>query len=173
MARRMDKENIREIRIDPVVPTQSVLISTSRGKRPGRERPARTRIAHSHDRTCPFCRGNEHLTPSALLQVPESEEWGIRIVENLYPVLDDEKIENVEKNMALVDDNIKKKERKKGRKKKRKKKRTTIPEIKLFTAEGNVFIGKILRETEDALFIKTMSGKVKIEKSRIEKREKL
>ena len=88
----MNKENIREIRINPIVPTESVLISTSRGKRPRKDEPFISRNNRDYVHTCPFCRGNEHLTPASLLQVPESEKWDIRIIENLYPVLDDDSL---------------------------------------------------------------------------------
>jgi len=43
-----------------------------------------------HVDTCPFCRGNEQMTPAAVFQEPVSGEWKIRIVENLYPILDDD-----------------------------------------------------------------------------------
>lgn len=86
----MNYEKIREIRVDPVVPSKSVLISTARGKRPlgGEQSPARD--IREHVESCPFCRGNEHLTPPSSCQRPETGEWQIRIVENLYPILDDE-----------------------------------------------------------------------------------
>jgi UDPglucose--hexose-1-phosphate uridylyltransferase len=92
MATSMDNDNIREIRIDPIVPTQSVLISTSRGRRPLMNEPILHRDELDYVQTCPFCRGNEHLTPPSLLQVPESGKWDIRVVENLYPVLDDDRL---------------------------------------------------------------------------------
>ncbi len=86
----MDDKNIREIRIDPIVPSQSVLISTARGKRPRKNEEKVERDTREHVESCPFCRGNEHLTPPASLQVPLTGEWDIRIVENLYPILDDD-----------------------------------------------------------------------------------
>ena len=88
----MNKEirEIREIRIDPIVPTESVLISTARGNRPARKEQLAPRDARAHVDTCPFCRGNEHMTPPALASYPEQEHWDIRMVENLYPVLGDE-----------------------------------------------------------------------------------
>ena len=39
-------------------------------------------------RTCPFCEGNESATPKALLTIPpESSDWRVRVVPNLYPAL--------------------------------------------------------------------------------------
>ncbi|MDH4320233.1 MAG: DUF4921 family protein [Desulfobulbaceae bacterium] len=81
---------VREIRIDPVVPTQSVLISTARGNRPRRDEQPVARDMRSIVETCPFCRGNEHLTPPVAMQVPAAGEWAIRVVKNPYPVLADD-----------------------------------------------------------------------------------
>jgi UDPglucose--hexose-1-phosphate uridylyltransferase len=86
----MDHKDIREIRLDPIVPTQSVLISTARGKRPRQDESPLARDVREYVETCPFCRGNEHLTPPVSFQVPATEKWDIRIVENLYPILDDD-----------------------------------------------------------------------------------
>ena len=88
----MDDKDIREIRIDLTVPTKSVLISTARGKRPRKEETPISRDVREHVETCPFCLGNENQTPPASLQLPATGKWDIRIVENLYPMLDDEPI---------------------------------------------------------------------------------
>jgi len=85
----MDHDNIREIRIDPIVPTQSVLISTARGKRPRQDESPLPRDVREHVEACPFCPGNEHLTPPSIFQIPATQKWDIRIIENLYPILDD------------------------------------------------------------------------------------
>lgn len=83
-------EVIREIRVNPVVPSESVLIATARSLRPKhREAPA------EHDSRpfvpeCPFCPGNESLTPPEILAMPATGPWAVRIVRNLYPVLGDE-----------------------------------------------------------------------------------
>lgn len=82
---------IREIRINPVVPGESVLIATARSLRPKKEEPPAPHDGRSHVETCPFCRGNESKTPPPIAQVPASGEWRLRIVENLYPVLGDDK----------------------------------------------------------------------------------
>lgn len=42
---------------------------------------------HQHLAACPFCRGNEHLTPATIFQATEAGAWQIRIIENLYPIL--------------------------------------------------------------------------------------
>ena len=38
---------------------------------------------------CPFCAGNEALTPPAVLQVPATGRWQARIIPNRYPVVED------------------------------------------------------------------------------------
>lgn len=81
----------REIRINPIVPAESVLIATSRSMRPKKEEEAAPRDTRKHAEKCPFCYGNEDKTPPEIARVPESGDWQIRIVENLYPVLGDDR----------------------------------------------------------------------------------
>jgi len=81
------QHEIREIRIDPVVPTESVLVSTVRNLRPRKQEAPAPRDMRVHVNTCPFCRGNESMTPPDIVTYSEDNEWIIRIVENLYPVL--------------------------------------------------------------------------------------
>lgn len=82
---------IREIRINPIVPSESVLVATARGSRPRKEEAPAPRDTRPHVETCPFCQGNEHLTPPTIAAFPEQGEWRVRIVENLYPVLGDDR----------------------------------------------------------------------------------
>jgi len=81
------EQDIREIRIDPVVPTESVLVSTVRNLRPRKQEAPAPRDTRGHVNTCPFCRGNEGMTPPDIITYSEGDQWSIRIVENLYPVL--------------------------------------------------------------------------------------
>ncbi len=81
----------REIRINPIVPAESVLVATARGMRPKKAEEAAPRDTRKRVDTCPFCVGNEDKTPPAIATYPESGPWRIRIVENLYPVLGDER----------------------------------------------------------------------------------
>lgn len=83
-------EVIREIRINPIVPTESVLVATARSMRPKKEEAPLTHDTSPHLPACPFCRGNEAKTPAPIAQVPAVGDWELRIVENLYPVLSDE-----------------------------------------------------------------------------------
>ena len=87
----IEAQAIREIRINPVIPGESVLIATARSLRPKKEEPTAPHDSRPHVETCPFCRGNEAKMPPAIVQVPTSGEWLLRIVENLYPVLGDDR----------------------------------------------------------------------------------
>lgn len=82
---------VREIRINPVVPTESVLVATARGMRPKKAEQPAPRDTRSHVDTCPFCSGNEHMTPPEIATYPPASDWVIRIVENLFPVLGDDR----------------------------------------------------------------------------------
>ena len=84
-------EFVREIRINPVDPTESVLVSTARGMRPRKAEERVERDTRERVETCPFCRGNEDKTPPTIKAYPGERDWQIRIVENLYPVLGDDR----------------------------------------------------------------------------------
>lgn len=81
---------VREIRINPVVPSESVLVATARSLRPKKEEPPVPYDTRPHAETCPFCRGNEAMTPPVIAQIPETGDWQLRIVENKYPILGDD-----------------------------------------------------------------------------------
>ena len=83
-------DTIREIRINPIVPTESVLVATARGARPKKAEEKVDRDLRETVDTCPFCRGNEDRTPPAIKNFPDEITWSIRIVPNLYPVLGDD-----------------------------------------------------------------------------------
>ncbi len=82
---------IREIRINPIVPSESVLVATARSMRPRKAEDPAPRDTRKHVDTCPFCTGNEHMTPPTIATYPNPENWQARIVENLYPVLGDDR----------------------------------------------------------------------------------
>lgn len=83
--------NVREIRINPIIPSESVLVATARSMRPKKAEELAQRDIRAHVETCPFCRGNEHKTPPAIFAIPDQINWEIRMVENLYPVLGDDR----------------------------------------------------------------------------------
>jgi UDPglucose--hexose-1-phosphate uridylyltransferase len=82
---------VREIRINPIIPSESVLVATARGMRPKKAEVSAPRDTRRHVETCPFCAGNEAQTPPAIASYPADGDWRIRIVENLYPVLGDDR----------------------------------------------------------------------------------
>jgi UDPglucose--hexose-1-phosphate uridylyltransferase len=82
---------VREIRINPIVPSESVLVATARGLRPKKAEAPAPRDTRARVETCPFCTGNEHMTPPVIASYPAEQNWEIRIVENLYPVLGDDR----------------------------------------------------------------------------------
>ncbi len=82
---------VREIRINPVIPGESVLVATARSLRPKKEESPAPHDSRPHVETCPFCKGNEGKTPPPIAEVPAGADWRLRIVENLYPVLGDDK----------------------------------------------------------------------------------
>ena len=86
-----DEKIVREIRLNPIVPSESVLVATARSMRPKKAEEPAPRDTRSHVDTCPFCTGNEHMTPPVIAAYPDDKNWNIRIVENLYPVLGDDR----------------------------------------------------------------------------------
>jgi UDPglucose--hexose-1-phosphate uridylyltransferase len=82
---------VREIRLNPIIPSESVLVATARSLRPKKAEAKIERDGRARVDTCPFCVGNEHMTPPQIATFPDSGPWAIRIVENLYPVLGDER----------------------------------------------------------------------------------
>jgi UDPglucose--hexose-1-phosphate uridylyltransferase len=82
---------VREIRINPIVPSESVLVATARSMRPKKAEAPAPRDTRTHVDTCPFCTGNEAMTPPQIAVYPAEGPWAIRIVENLYPVLGDDR----------------------------------------------------------------------------------
>ena len=89
-----ESSEVREIRTNPIVPTESVLVATARSMRPKKAEELAPRDTRKHVETCPFCRGNEHKTPPVIMALPSEGEWNIRMVENLYPVLGDDRAQS-------------------------------------------------------------------------------
>lgn len=78
-----------ELRKDPIL-GRWVIISTERGRRPsdfGKE------PEENKSKTCPFCPGNEHLTPPEIISyrkagtLKDTPGWWVRVVPNKYPAL--------------------------------------------------------------------------------------
>jgi UDPglucose--hexose-1-phosphate uridylyltransferase len=86
-----DTPEVREIRINPIVPAESVLVATARSMRPKKAEDPAPRETRKHVDACPFCRGNEGRTPPEILRYPGDGDWEVRLVPNLYPVLGDDR----------------------------------------------------------------------------------
>ena len=86
----MDLEKTREIRINPIIPAESVLIATERGGRPGSEKQKTALDGRQFVQDCPFCPGNEEKTPEEIYRFPAQGLWQLRAVRNLYPVFGDD-----------------------------------------------------------------------------------
>ena len=70
---------VREIRINPIVPSESVLVATARSLRPKKAEAPAPRDTRAHVDTCPFCVGNEHMTPPAIGAYPEGAPWQLLV----------------------------------------------------------------------------------------------
>jgi UDPglucose--hexose-1-phosphate uridylyltransferase len=87
----MTEGRIREIRINPIIPAESVLIATERaGRKEGKAVAPVALDRRLWVADCPFCRGNEHLTPETIVQVPAAGDWQLRVVRNRYPIFGDD-----------------------------------------------------------------------------------
>lgn len=78
-----------ELRKDPIV-GRWVIISTERGKRPSDFTVPEKR---KEPKSCPFCPGNESLTPPEIMALrddgsrPNTPGWRLRVISNKYPAL--------------------------------------------------------------------------------------
>jgi UDPglucose--hexose-1-phosphate uridylyltransferase len=84
---------VRELRIDPLSGTW-VLIAPERSRRPGSDRHRRRSKPWPTQQwvaSCPFCPGNERLTPPEIARVAAPSDapgWQVRAFANRYPILD-------------------------------------------------------------------------------------
>ena len=80
-----------ELRKDPVL-GRWVIIAAERGKRPS-DYPQPLGRTQTEKNVCPFCPGNEDLTPPEISVYPSKEDpsrssgWSIRVVPNKYPAV--------------------------------------------------------------------------------------
>ncbi|NLO92390.1 MAG: galactose-1-phosphate uridylyltransferase [Elusimicrobia bacterium] len=80
-----------ELRKDPIM-GRWVIVSTERNSRPSDYKfPAD--LGSDDTANCPFCPGNEHLTPPEILayhppgRKPNTRDWWVRVIPNKYPAL--------------------------------------------------------------------------------------
>ncbi len=73
-----------ELRKDPVT-NRWVIIASERGRRPTDFQPQKPAAEGGF---CPFCPGNESVTPDEIYSVrPNDGEWDLRVIPNKFPVL--------------------------------------------------------------------------------------
>jgi UDPglucose--hexose-1-phosphate uridylyltransferase len=81
-----------QLRKNPIT-REWVIVATERGKRPSDFRAEPRTAPPTHSPTCPFCPGNEGLTPPEVLAFreantePNTAGWWVRVVPNKYPAL--------------------------------------------------------------------------------------
>jgi len=72
-----------------MVSKEWVIIATERAKRPDhfvQKKEARTPLP-SHRADCPFCPGNESMTPAPLFTIDKNGTWSLRVVPNKFAAL--------------------------------------------------------------------------------------
>ncbi len=85
----MEELFVSELRKDPVI-GRWVIIATDRGKRPTDFVSAGTTLEPT---SCPFCEGNESMTPAEIYAVRPKDSlangpgWSVRVVPNKFPAL--------------------------------------------------------------------------------------
>ena len=85
-----------ELRKDPVS-SRWVIIATERSKRPGSYTIKKPENVDSNIDKCPFCYGNEKMTPPESFSIREDNSkadkkgWKVRVVPNKYPALSHDK----------------------------------------------------------------------------------
>ncbi len=78
-----------ELRRGPIT-DKWVIIAPERAKRPSDYRVPQEKGKEENPRTCPFCPGNEGMTPPELYRVEDGRGgWLVRVVPNKYPALRD------------------------------------------------------------------------------------
>jgi UDPglucose--hexose-1-phosphate uridylyltransferase len=71
-----------------VITREWVVIATERAKRPDQfvRKEERKRLPE-HDPKCPFCPGNEAMTPPETYVVPDTKSWRVRVTPNKFAAL--------------------------------------------------------------------------------------
>jgi UDPglucose--hexose-1-phosphate uridylyltransferase len=77
-----------ELRQNPFT-KQWVIISTERAKRPHEliKKTDDVKLLPTFSEHCPFCPGNEHLTPPEIMRIPLEGPWQVRVVPNRFAAL--------------------------------------------------------------------------------------
>jgi UDPglucose--hexose-1-phosphate uridylyltransferase len=71
-----------------VITREWVVIATERAKRPDQfKRKKEKKPLPTHDEKCPFCPGNEAMTPPATYVMPQDGSWRVRVTPNKFAAL--------------------------------------------------------------------------------------
>jgi UDPglucose--hexose-1-phosphate uridylyltransferase len=67
-----------------------VIVAPERGRRPSDFEQRGTELSSQAPENCPFCAGNEHMTPPELYRRPAAEDgtWRVRVIPNKFPALE-------------------------------------------------------------------------------------
>ena len=87
-----------ELRQDIITGEWVIFASNRRGK------PydfVRKSVPRQKDKACPFCPGNEELTPEVIYQNGRNGEWDIRVFPNLYPAVHPENYQKDDDNFYI------------------------------------------------------------------------
>jgi len=73
-----------------VITREWVIFAPERAKRPEEfaKKHKENRTSQAYAPTCPFCPGNEKMTPPETYVVPDTTGWRVRVTPNKYPALD-------------------------------------------------------------------------------------
>jgi len=72
-----------------IITREWVVIATERAKRPDQfKRKDEKKPLPVHDANCPFCPGNEAMTPPSTYAVPDEAHWQVRVTPNKFAALD-------------------------------------------------------------------------------------
>ena len=52
----------------------------------------KNKIVKEYKKNCPFCRGNEHMTPKEILTIKAGNGWTVRVVPNKFPALEPKEV---------------------------------------------------------------------------------
>jgi len=72
-----------------MVSKEWVIIATERGKRPDQflQKKEKRNPLPSHQKDCPFCPGNESMTPPPVFSIERNGSWSLRVVPNKFAAL--------------------------------------------------------------------------------------
>ncbi|MEA2016698.1 MAG: galactose-1-phosphate uridylyltransferase [Actinomycetota bacterium] len=76
------------IRQGPVTGDWTIFAEDRSGRPDDFKKAKEKKVLNDYESGCPFCRGNEHMTPKEILTVGSEDNWQIRVVPNKFPILE-------------------------------------------------------------------------------------